>query len=140
MTAPTATSADPATAPMPHPRRHAARSPTGAVLRRLAVAMGWAVTVAGPGVAETIPTTAGPVRVDAVVQGLDTPWAIGLLPGGGLLVTEREGDLIHVADGRSQRVSGTPQVWANGQGGLLDVTVARDFAQSREIFLTYAKP
>ncbi|WP_428928742.1 PQQ-dependent sugar dehydrogenase [Marinibacterium sp. SX1] len=96
--------------------------------------------MAGPGVAETIATSAGPVRVDAVVQGLDTPWAIGLLPGGGLLVTEREGDLIHVADGRSQRVSGTPQVWANGQGGLLDVTVARDFAQSREIFLTYAKP
>ncbi|MEM8732495.1 MAG: PQQ-dependent sugar dehydrogenase, partial [Pseudomonadota bacterium] len=91
-------------------------------------------------VAETLQTSAGPVRIDPVVRGLDTPWAIGLLPDGGVLVTEREGDLLHVADGQSQRVTGVPDVWVNGQGGLLDVTVARDFAQSRELFLTFSKP
>lgn len=94
----------------------------------------------GPAMAETIQTSAGPVRIDPVVEGLETPWAIGLLPDGGILVTEREGQLLYVAQGRSRQVTGLPKVWANGQGGLLDVTIPRDFAQSREVFLTYAKP
>ena len=90
--------------------------------------------------AETLSTSAGNVRVEAMIQGLDTPWAIGLLPDGGVLVTEREGDLLHVANGQSRNVSGVPKVWASGQGGLLDVTIPRDFARSREVFLTYSKP
>ncbi|WP_170463665.1 PQQ-dependent sugar dehydrogenase [Ruegeria arenilitoris] len=90
--------------------------------------------------ADTLQTSAGPVRVTAVVQGLDTPWAIGILPGGGLLVTERDGDLLFVSQGKATRVGRVPKVAVNGQGGLLDVTVAKDFAQSREVFLTFSKP
>ena len=93
-----------------------------------------------PALSEVLQTSAGPVRVDPVVQGLDTPWAIGLLPDGGVLVTERDGDLLLVAEGESRRVAGVPEVRASGQGGLLDVTIARDFATSREIFLTYSRP
>lgn len=37
-------------------------------------------------------------------------------------------------------MAGAPRVAARGQGGLLDVTVARDFATSRTVFLTYSKP
>ncbi len=90
--------------------------------------------------AETLETSQGSVRVTKMVGGLDTPWAIGILPSGAFLVTERDGDLLFVSDGASKRVRGVPKVAANGQGGLLDVTVARDFAQSREIFLTFSKP
>ena len=90
--------------------------------------------------AQTLPTSQGPARVETMIDGLDTPWAIGLLPDGAFLVTERDGDLLLVRDGQSQRVRGAPRVAARGQGGLLDVTVARDFAQSREVSLTYAKP
>jgi len=97
--------------------------------------------LAGPAAAETRQTEAGPVEIAVVATGFDVPWALDFLPGGGVLVTERGGQLIHVrADGTRGRVSGTPDVWARGQGGLLDVMVPRDFAQSREIFLTYARP
>jgi glucose/arabinose dehydrogenase len=82
----------------------------------------------------------GEVRVEAMLTGLDEPWGIAFLPGGGYLVTERAGRLLHVADGRSQPVAGLPEVFAEGQGGLLDVAVARDFATSRTIFLTFAEP
>ncbi len=91
-------------------------------------------------VAEVHETSAGPVEVTAVVTGLDTPWAIGFLPDGGLLVTERGGRLTLVTGDGSRQVDGLPEVWAHGQGGLLDVVVARDFARSSEIFLTYAEP
>lgn len=89
---------------------------------------------------ETLPVKGGTVTVERVLSGLDEPWAVGFLPDGGYLVTERGGSLIHVADGRRTEVSGVPEVFAKGQGGLLDVVVARDFMRSREIFLSYAEP
>lgn len=105
-----------------------------------AVAAGVALIWAYAGAAQTLDSTAGPLRVERVVSGLDTPWALGFLPDGGLLVTERDGRLVHVAGGRAQTVAGVPDVAAVGQGGLLDVLVPRDFATSREIFLSFAKP
>ncbi|MDP5216174.1 PQQ-dependent sugar dehydrogenase [Ruegeria sp. 2205SS24-7] len=89
--------------------------------------------------ADPLQTSAGQVRIDEMVSGLDAPWAIAHLPDGGFLVTERSGDLIHVAGGKKARVKGVPKVVARGQGGLLDITLPRDFAQSREVFLTFSK-
>lgn len=96
----------------------------------------------GPGlaVAQSLETSAGTVRIEEMVSGLDTPWAIGILPGEGFLVTEVDGRLLYVANGASQEVAGVPEVAARGQGGLLDVMIPGDFAQTREVFLSYAKP
>ncbi|HEY4583400.1 MAG TPA: PQQ-dependent sugar dehydrogenase [Lysobacter sp.] len=76
-----------------------------------------------------------------VVGGLEHPWAVLPLPGGRLLVTERPGRLRYVErDGRlSAPLAGVPAVWAEGQGGLLDVVAAPDFATSRRIWLSYAE-
>ena len=71
---------------------------------------------------------------------LDTPWSIAFLPGGGWLVTERDGRLLLIENGEERSVEGVPEVRVGGQGGLFDVVVPRDFAQSGEIFLTYAEP
>lgn len=107
----------------------------------LALAALPAALLAGPAAAEIRQTEAGAVEITAVATGLDVPWAMDFLPGGGVLVTERGGRLLHVRpDGAVQPVSGGPDVWARGQGGLLDVMVPRDFADSREVFLTYARP
>ncbi|WP_425046446.1 PQQ-dependent sugar dehydrogenase [Primorskyibacter sp. S87] len=89
--------------------------------------------------AQTLSSSTGQVQVQAMVSGLDTPWAVDFLPGGEFLVTEREGRLLLVRGGQAQTVKGTPKVHAKGQGGLLDVMVPRDFAQSREVFLSFAK-
>ena len=90
--------------------------------------------------AETMRHNGGSVNIEPVLDDLYAPWAVAILSDGGLLVTERDGVLIHFKDGRRQDVSGVPKVWANGQGGLLDVITARDFAKSRKIYLTYAEP
>ncbi|MEO0379387.1 MAG: PQQ-dependent sugar dehydrogenase [Pseudomonadota bacterium] len=82
----------------------------------------------------------GDVTVTAVATGLDEPWAVAPMPDGGLLVTERDGAIQLIRDGRARRVSGAPRVVARGQGGLLDITLARDFANTRTLFLTYSKP
>ena len=88
-------------------------------------------------------TAAGPVLITEMATGLYTPWGIGFLPDGHYLVTERDGQLLHFAPGpggQRTAVAGVPDVFDRGQGGLLDVAVARDFAESRQIFLTYSKP
>jgi glucose/arabinose dehydrogenase len=99
-----------------------------------------AICAALPVRAADVLTSAGVVAVTAVVTGLDEPWGIGFLPDGGILVTERDGRLLHVDGATVTVVSGTPEVAADGQGGLLDVMIPRDFPTSREVFLSFAKP
>lgn len=86
-------------------------------------------------------TTAGMVEVTKLAGGLDTPWAVAPLPGGGALVTERDGTLLRFdADWNRHTIAGVPEVYAEGQGGFLDVTLARDFAETRTVFFTYSEP
>ncbi len=89
--------------------------------------------------ADTMDSSLGSVSVTRMAGGFDVPWALAFLPDGGFLVTERDGTLFHVQGGKKNRISGTPVVAAEGQGGLLDVMVPRDFQTSREVFLTFAK-
>lgn len=90
----------------------------------------------------TFNTSAGPVRVETVARGLDHPWSLAFLPDGRMLVTERPGRMRIVGrDGALSRpVEGVPTVFARSQAGLMDVILARDFAQSGTIFFCYAEP
>lgn len=91
--------------------------------------------------AQTKPQNPPDFKIEKFASRFRIPWSIGFLPDARILVTERAGKLFVVdQNGRRKQVHGTPDVFARGQGGLLDVVVARDFAQSREIFLSYAKP
>lgn len=76
-----------------------------------------------------------------MVDGLANPWAIAFLPEGGMLVTEKSGALRHVSEAGelSEPISGTPQVDARGQGGLLDVTLDPEFANNRMVYVSYAE-
>ena len=90
----------------------------------------------------TFPGEDGTVKVDTLAQGLKHPWALAFLPGTqGILVTERQGNLRVVgAEGRvGPPLSGVPEVWAQGQGGLLDVVLSPTFDQDRLVYLSYAE-
>ncbi|MEM9343791.1 MAG: PQQ-dependent sugar dehydrogenase [Pseudomonadota bacterium] len=86
-------------------------------------------------------TSQGTVKVDRMIGGLEEPWAIDFLPDGGTVITERDGRLVHAtADGQIVRVAGIPAVVNEGQGGLLDILVPRDFAETRELLFTLSAP
>ncbi|MGO3397530.1 MAG: PQQ-dependent sugar dehydrogenase [Serratia proteamaculans] len=73
---------------------------------------------------------------------LKHPWSLAFLPGDrGMLITERPGRLrLWQQDkGLSAPISGVPQVYAQGQGGLLEVLLAPDFADSRRVYLSFAE-
>ena len=88
----------------------------------------------------SLDTTEGSLKVSPVVSGLDAPWAFGFLPGGRLLITERDGRLLIADNGTLHNVEGLPSIAVVGQGGLLDLLVPSDFARSKTIFLSFAKP
>jgi glucose/arabinose dehydrogenase len=90
--------------------------------------------------AHTMDADTGDLNVTKMVDQLDAPWALGFLPDGGLLITERAGRLLHVEDGERRELGGLPDVAAINQGGLLDVLIPRDFEDSREVFFTFSKP
>jgi glucose/arabinose dehydrogenase len=81
-------------------------------------------------------------EVTVVARGLEHPWAVEPLPDGSLLVTERPGRLRLIGkDGAtSEPIQGLPAVFAQGQGGLLDVALSPDVATSRRIYWSYSEP
>src|SRR5690606_6102290 len=110
----------------------------------LAAAAPLALLIASPAFAvdETFETEGGSIHVTTVAEGLENPWALAFLPDGSMLVTERKGNLRHVAaDGAvSEPIAGVPEVDARGQGGLLDVALDPAFADNRTIYMSYAEP
>ncbi|MDD2136134.1 PQQ-dependent sugar dehydrogenase [Pseudomonas kurunegalensis] len=84
----------------------------------------------------------GTLTVSTVADGLRNPWALAFLPGGkDMLVSERVGNLRLVnAEGKvGPPISGVPKVWAEGQGGLLDVVLSPEFDKDRTVYLSYAE-
>ncbi|WP_047143950.1 PQQ-dependent sugar dehydrogenase [Aquamicrobium sp. LC103] len=81
------------------------------------------------------------VQVAPVVGGLEHPWGLDFLPDGSAIVTERPGRIRIVSDGNlSEPVAGVPEVFAQGQGGLLDIAAAPDFETTGTIFFTFSEP
>jgi aldose sugar dehydrogenase len=89
---------------------------------------------------ERIESEQAAFHVIEVVPGLEHPWAVAFLPEGDMLITERPGRLRLVSGGELQPdpIAGVPEVWASGQGGLLDVALHPDFADNRLVYLSYS--
>lgn len=109
-----------------------------------AIALALTGAVAGSALAQpqSVDTETGPVRVETILTGLEHPWALAFLPDSAMLITERAGRLRAIRpDGSvSEPLAGVPEVLAEGQGGLLDLALAPDFASSRLVYLSYAEP
>ncbi len=106
----------------------------GSVLGGSGVAMG--AQTDAPDAAKT------KVTVTTVTDKLSHPWGLQVLPDGRYLVTERDGALRVVSQqgAVTAPVDGMPNVVNKGQGGLLDVLLAPDYATSGTIFFSYAEP
>lgn len=90
----------------------------------------------------TVRTDAGDVKVHKVADNLDHPWGMAFLPDGRLLVTERAGTLriLEKDNTLSEPLKGTPKVFAQGQGGMLDVALHPNFSENKYVYLSYAEP
>ncbi|WP_257456524.1 PQQ-dependent sugar dehydrogenase [Archangium lipolyticum] len=112
------------------------------------------VETAPPNVPEFKPAFPGQTRAPAVqtrtafqvtevASGFNKPWAIAFLPDRRMLVTEKPTGSLYIVTpqgAKSPPVAGLPPVDGRNQGGLLDVEIGPDYAQSRLIYWTYYEP
>jgi glucose/arabinose dehydrogenase len=89
------------------------------------------------------------IRVAVYVEGLTFPFSMAFLPGGGMLVTERTGNLRLVRNGMldPDPVEGVPDSVYRGQSGLpgavhglMDIALHPRFAENQWVYFTYTKP
>jgi glucose/arabinose dehydrogenase len=89
-----------------------------------------------------IDTKEGTLKVETFAEGLEFPWGLAFLPDGRMLVTERPGRL-RIVDKNGEKpepLKGVPKVFAEGQGGLLDVALDPKFAENGIVYLSYSEP
>ncbi len=98
--------------------------------------------------AEAQVTGTGPViesekhnfKIDTLTTQLKNPWGIAFLPDGRVLVTERSGEIRIFKDDQLQSESiQVPDVYARGQGGLMDIKLHPDYDNNGWIYLSYSK-
>lgn len=107
-------------------------------LSRMALSLACATALALPAMHAA---SASDYDVEIVSEGLVHPWAISFVPDSRLmLVTERPGNLhvINRDSGEAAPISGTPDVHARGQGGLLDIALHPDFPVEDWLYMTWA--
>ena len=88
------------------------------------------------------PADPAEVKQETVATGLPQLWALEFLPDNRMLVTAKSGAMLIISeDGKAgPELNGVPEVDARGQGGLLDVALAPDFASSNKIFFSFSEP
>ena len=84
-------------------------------------------------------TAGGKPFTETVVADFESPWAMTVLPDARMLVTEKKGQMLLVsADGKTRQTVATITVDSAGQGGLMDVVLAPDFATSKRVYFSYS--
>lgn len=80
----------------------------------------------------------GGYNLETIVDGLDSPWGLAILPDGDMLITELTGDLRHIRNGKlvTQAVAGVPQSLYGGQGGLMDIVIHPNYEDNRHVYLS----
>ena len=129
---------------MPNARGHSAqaRGAVRALLATTAILLGATSPLAAAERLDTYESAKHRFHLVTVVEGLEHPWGLAFLPDGRMLVTERPGRLRIVDGGRlvTEPIAGVPEVWADGQGGLLDVALHPGFVDNGLVYLSYASP
>jgi glucose/arabinose dehydrogenase len=79
-------------------------------------------------------------NVDTLAEGLQNPWGMVFLPNDDLLVTERPGTIRVIRNDKllDEKITGVPEVYAVGQGGLFELKLHPDYENSGWIYITYA--
>lgn len=74
-------------------------------------------------------------NVEVLMTGLNIPWDVAFLPGGGMLITERVGNLIYRDSSGEVNSISIPRVVHRGEGGLLGVAFHPAFSNNNFIYL-----
>lgn len=75
---------------------------------------------------------------EVVVSDLTNPWGFTFLPDNSMLITEKEGKLIHFKNDRKTEIKNLPDIYVRGQGGFMDIELHPNYKENGWIYFTYA--
>jgi glucose/arabinose dehydrogenase len=75
---------------------------------------------------------------EVIVPELNIPWGMVFLPDNSMLITEKEGTLIHYKNGTKTNIEGLPNVYVRSQGGLLDIELHPNYSENGWIYFSHA--
>ncbi len=79
-------------------------------------------------------------KTQTLATQLNSPWSMVQLPNGTWLVTERDGHVVIIKNNQQSKVKLPLEgLYVAGQGGLLDIVLTPNFAESKELIFTYAQ-
>lgn len=80
-------------------------------------------------------------EVEQVAQGKGVIWGMSFLNSNDLIFTTRNGSVgvASIKSGEVQWLKNVPSVYAQGQGGLLDVAIPPNYSTERWVYFTYVK-
>lgn len=110
-------------------------------MKKLVLIVALIIGCTGPGESEQAPLPDMDYGFELVTEGIEIPWGMDWLPNGDLLITNRAGNLHIVRDGVlvETPITGLPDdIYANGQGGLLDLRVHPDYSDNGWIYMSYS--
>src|SRR5690606_30689155 len=85
----------------------------------------------------TIDSSVKSYDTEVIVPNLQVPWGMVWLPDMSMLITERNGDLIHFKDGEKSTIkTNISDLYVRGQGGLLDIILHPDYQNNGWIYIT----
>ena len=81
-----------------------------------------------------------PFKVEILAEDLGVPWGMVFINNKELLWTERDGAIkkIYIPTGQITQITGGPEVYFDGQGGLLDVALHPNFQRNKYIYFTFS--
>ena len=81
------------------------------------------------------------VTTETLATGLGVPWGMAIMPDNTLLITQRDGQLsqLDLKSGSLTSITGLPAIKVSGQGGLFDIALSPDYANSQWIYFSYSK-
>ncbi len=99
-----------------------------------------APTAQDPAIAAGRPAGNANYRAVTVLDNLERPWGLAWLPDGTILIAERAERVRVARDGRLSAgpIPGLPQIFAQDQGGLLDVVAHPRFSENQLIYFSYS--
>lgn len=81
------------------------------------------------------------IQTTIIARDLGVPWGMSLLPNNTMLISQRNAklSLLSLATNELTSITGLPEIKVAGQGGLFDVALSPDYANSAWIFFSYNK-
>ena len=77
---------------------------------------------------------------EVIVPELENPWGFTFLPDNSMLINEKKGKIIHYKNNVKTEITGLPEIYVRGQGGLLDIALHPNYKENGWLYISYASP